>query len=506
MKMGMHGILMPMAVALLVAGCAARAVPEDASLPALPTQWPSQAAVADSSAGITRDWWRGFGSAELDGLIAQASAQSHDLAAAVARVRQAEAASRIAGAILLPEVTGRLDASRQGRIGGSASVDGNRHGAGLSASYEVDFWGRYRAGRDGALAALQASAFDRDTVRLTVTAGVASAWIEAVALRERIGIAGQNLQSAERLLALVESRARAGAATPLELAQQRGLVAGQRRGIEALRQQAGDATTAVALLLGQAGGVPLGATSLAPLRVPAIGAGLPAELLARRPDIARAEAQLAAADADVLAARVAMLPGLTLAAGLGTGGDRLRRVFDNPVYSLAAGLAAPIFDAGRLAAGRDLAQARREELLANYRAAVIAAFGDVDIALNAVAGVDAQASAQAEERAQAQRALALAESRYRAGAETLLTLLDAQRTLYAAQDAAVQLKALRLQASVALYKALGGGWSRPGEAMAAAPNGTAAQRGVADQSAVWMVSPRSGPMSRTLKRWRFQPA
>jgi multidrug efflux system outer membrane protein len=441
----------------LLAGCAAQPLPAGTSAPVLPADWRHGTGTA-AAIEITRDWWRGFGSAELDALIQAAQTQSLDLAAAVARVRQAEASARIAGAALLPELTGQLNAGRQGRMGGSASVDGNAFDAGLSASYEVDFWGKNRAGRDSALATLQATAFDRDTVQLTVTAGVASAWLQAVALRERIGIAQLNLQSAERLLALVNSRAGAGAAMPLELAQQRGLVAGQRRSLAALRQQAEDAQTAVALLLGQAAGVAIAATSLATLQQPAVGAGLPSELLVRRPDVARAEARLASADADVSAARAAMLPSLMLTGSAGTGGDRLRRIFDNPLYSVAAGLAAPIFDAGRLAAGRDLAQARREELLAAYRQAIAAAIGDVEMALNALAGLGAQSIAQAEELAQAQRALALAESRYRAGAETLLTLLDAQRTLYAAQETAVQLGASRLQASVALYRALGGGW------------------------------------------------
>lgn len=463
----MNALLMAMSLA----GCAAPLPAPVASTTPLPAQWHS-APQTGAQAGVTADWWSSFGSAELDALVRQAQAQSLDMAAAVARVQQAGAAARIAGAALLPEVGASLSASRQQRLGGHASVAGNLFGAGLNASYEVDFWGRNRAGRDSALATLQASAFDRDTLQLTVTAGVASAWLQAVALAERIAIGESNLQSAARLLALVESRVRAGAATPLELAQQRGLIAAQRRGVEDLRQQAGDARSALALLLGQAGGPRLATSTLAALQAPSIAAGLPAELLTRRPDIARAEAQLAAADANLRAARAALLPRLTLTGGIASGGDALRRVFDNPVYSLAAGLAAPIFDAGRLAAGRDLAQARREELLANYRAAIVAAFADTEVALNAAAGVAAQSAAQAEELAQAQRALTLAERRYRAGADSLLTLLDAQRTLYAAQDAAVQLQAQGLQASVALYKALGGGWTRAADAAAVAVNST----------------------------------
>lgn len=459
-------------MALVLAACAAPPPPAaDSTAQALPAQWPGRADCA-ASAAVTADWWRSFGSAELDALVRQAQAQSLDVAAAVARVQQAGAAARIAGAALLPEVNASLNASRQQRLGGNASVAGNVLGAGLNASYEIDFWGRNRADRDSALATLQASAFDRDTLQLSVTAAVATAWLQAVALAERSAIGESNLQSAARLLALVESRVRAGAATPLELAQQRGLIAAQRRGVAALRQQQGEARSALALLLGQAGGAPPATTTLAALQAPSIAAGLPAELLTRRPDIARAEAQLAAADANLRAARAALLPRLTLTGGIASGGDALRRVFDNPAYSLAAGLAAPIFDAGRLAAGRDFAQARREELLARYRAAIVAAFADAEVALNAMAGVAAQSAAQAEELAQAQRALTLAERRYRAGADSLLTLLDAQRTLYAAQDAAVQLQAQGLQASVALYKALGGGWTRAADAAAVAVNST----------------------------------
>uniref|UniRef100_UPI000D39FF16 efflux transporter outer membrane subunit n=1 Tax=unclassified Variovorax TaxID=663243 RepID=UPI000D39FF16 len=441
-------------VLLLLSGCGATAVTTKTSAPA------EAGAVAPGAVdAVDAQWWRSFGSAELDGLVEQAGAQGFDVAAAAARVRQAEASARMAGAALWPGVTAGLDAARQGRLGGEASVTGSSFAASLSASYELDFWGGQRAGRDGAVARLHASRFERDTVRLTTTAGVANAWLQAVSLRERVAIGTRNLDNAQRVLALVEARARAGAATPLELAQQRGLVASQQRTLAALQQQSGDARTALAVLAGRpAVGFDVAAASLDGLNEPGVGAGLPSDLLARRPDIARAEALLGAADADITAARAAMLPRVTLGAGVGMANGRLRALFDSPLYSLAAGLAAPIFDAGRLAAGRDLAVARREELLAGYRAAVVAAFGDAATALDAVSAIDRQRDAQAQALAQARRAFMLAQSRYRAGAETLLVLLDAQRTLHAAQDASVQLKALRLQASVALYRALGGGW------------------------------------------------
>ena len=412
------------------------------------------------------DWWRSFGSTELDALVARAQSQSNALASADARQRQAGARVLIAGAALRPEVTASLGVSREGRLGGHAVVDGTTHAAGFAARYEIDLWGRDTALRDEALQGLRASAFERDAVRLSVTADVAATWLLALALRERTDIAGRNLDNARRVLALVVLRSRAGAVSPLDLAQQRGLVVAQQRALAALQQQAAAAGTALAVLLGTAApAFELRGPTLDALQVPAIGAGTPSALLVRRPDIAGVEAQLAAADASVLAARAALLPAVSLSAGVGTGtGTRgLARLFDNPVYSLAAGLTAPIFDGGRLAGGQRLAEARREELLAAYRAAVIGAFADAQTALEGMAFVDAQAAAQADELVEAHRAASLSEARYRAGAETLLVLLDAQRTLYAAQDLAVQLRLARLQARVSLYRALGGGW-RPANA------------------------------------------
>ncbi|MCY1490833.1 Cation efflux system protein CusC [compost metagenome] len=443
-------------LALLLAGCAAQPPAPD-PLPAPPAQW--RHANALPAADINAAWWRAFGSAELDRLIAQAQAQNPDLAAAAARVRQAEASARLAGAPLLPRLDGNLGASREGRLGGDADTAGNRYSGGLAASYEVDLWGRLRSERDSAELNRAASVFDRDALRVTLEAGVASTWLQGVGLRERVRIGELNLANAERVLATVEARWRAGAAVALELAQQRGVVATQRRLLAELRQQAEDSRTALAVLLGDSvTRLDSDTARLAALHAPSLGAGLPSALLGRRPDLARAETRLAAAAADVAAARAALLPRLDLAAAAGGSSGSLARLFADPVYSLGAALTAPIFDGGRLAAERDIAQARREELLADYRGAIVAAFADVEVALNALSGSEIQLGEQREVLEQATLAFRLAEARYRAGADTLLTLLDAQRTLYAAQDEVAQFHLARLQASVGLYRALGGGW------------------------------------------------
>ena len=203
-------------------------------------------------------------------------------------------------------------------------------------------------------------------------------------------------------------------------------------------------------------------TQFTQLDWPTIGSGLPSELLTRRPDIARAEALLVAARADIIVARAAMLPKLTLSASLGSGSDSFNDILRSPLYNLAAGLTAPIFNNGRLSAERDKAVAQQQELLQSYRASIISAFADVEKALNNANGLDQQRQWQDEELKQAQLAFDIAQNRYQAGAEMLLTVLETQRTLYQAQDQHLQLRLSRLQASIALYKALGGGWNNPG--------------------------------------------
>ncbi|MGN8278213.1 efflux transporter outer membrane subunit [Pseudomonas sp. SMN5] len=415
-----------------------------------------------------QQWWTHFGSPQLNRLIEQARLDSHDLAAAMARVRQAQASAVIAGAPLLPEIKAGLNGNRQELLRGKgySQLDVSResrtidyYDANLSATYELDFWGGKRAARDSALGSLSASQFDRATVELTLLSGVANSYTQALSLGEQQRIAELNLANAQSVLNLVQTRYDAGSATALELSQQKSLVAAQQRRLPQVQQQAREAHITLATLLGQ----PVQSLNLADeqfdrVHWPAIEAGVPSELLRRRPDIAAAEARLTAAEADIRVARAALLPSVTLGLSLGTGADIADQLLRNNVYNLTAGLTAPIFNNGRLRAERDKARARQEELLELYRAAIINGFADVEKALSSIRGIDQQRRWQTEELQQAQNAFDIAQSRYQAGAEDLLTVLETQRTLYAAQDMNVQLRLARVQASVALYKALGGGW------------------------------------------------
>jgi NodT family efflux transporter outer membrane factor (OMF) lipoprotein len=416
----------------------------------------------------TLRWWTRFASPQLNQLIEQAQVGSYDLAAAIARVRQARAATVIASGSQLPEIQGTGNANRQKLLRGegyrqldadSSNKAVDYFDVGLNASYEIDFWGGKRASRDSAQFSLQASEFDRATVELTLLSGVANSYTQVLSLQEQSRIAELNLANAQSVLQLVQTRYNAGSATALELAQQKSLVAAQQRQLPTVRQQAQDARIALAALLGRpVQDLPTGHESFDQLQWPQIAAGLPSELLTRRPDIARAEAQLAAAQADVTVARAAMLPKITLSASIGSGANQAGDLWRSPFYNLTGGLIAPIFNNGRLGAERDKATARQQELLETYRGAIINGFADVEKALNSIRGLDEQRQWQSEELNQAQTAFNIAQSRYQAGAEDLLTVLETQRTLYAAQDQNVQLRLSRMQASIALYKALGGGW------------------------------------------------
>jgi multidrug efflux system outer membrane protein len=439
---------------IAVAGCATTSpVPQPDVAPAPAFNEPS------TGAAVSRDWWKTFGSAELHSLIDEALRSSPDLAIAMERVRQAEAQVRVAGASLFPALSaGVTERASRSSPGGTSESSG----ATLSASYELDLWGRNAAGVRGAEAGLRATRFDRDTAQLTLVAGVATAYFEVLSLRGRLAAARENLAIAERVLSLVQVRVRNGAVSPLDAARQEAAVLAQRSALLPLEQQERQTLAALAVLMGR---VPQGFevkhAGLGELQVPAIDAGLPADLLVRRPDLASAEAQLLAANADIAAARAALLPSIQLTGSAGVASGALLGILNGPTSTLAiaASLLQPIFDGGRLKAGVAIAESRERELVEGYRKAILTAFGDVEQALAATSRLAQRETLQTQVQERAREALRLAEVRYREGADDLLSVLDAQRTLFDAQDQLAQIRRDRLASAVTLYKALGGGWS-----------------------------------------------
>jgi outer membrane protein, multidrug efflux system len=426
--------------------------PTDAAAP----EWPARA------------WWSGFASSDLDELIAEAQRANDDLHAAVARVHQADAQRRIAGAPLLPSLD--LDAnatrSRAPVPGGAGFVTGNLFNPLLSASYELDFWGKNRAALASATASAKASRYDRETVELGVLAGVAGTYFQALETRDRLAIADDNLGNASKILAGLRRQEQAGIATALDVAQQETVVATVNATIPPLKQQLRQSLDALAILIGSTPeALDLTHGSLNELAEPPVRPGLPSELLARRPDVAEAEAQLIAANANIAAARAAFFPSISLTASGGYESAALAGLLTpaNRVWSIGAGATQPIFQGGALLGQYQLAKGRYAELLADYHKAVVAALANVEDALIAVQQTRELVAREEESTLTAQRAYEFAQRQMRAGTINVLTLLNTETTLFSQRDGLAQARYAHLQALVTLYQALGGGWRQQDE-------------------------------------------
>lgn len=462
------------AAVLALAGCATTS-PILAPQVAAPGAWST--AAPGGAPAVTADWWSRFGSSELQSLVAAALAGSPDLAIATERVRQAEAQARIAGTTLFPTIDLGIGSSVRQTDDARNSSRTEAGSATLNVRYEVDFWGRNRSGVRAAESELAATAFDRDAARLTLVSGVATAYFDTLSLRSRLAVARENLAIAERVLALVSARVRNGAASALDLSRQEAAVLSQRAALLPLEQQERQTLAALAILTGRPPqGFDVRATGVADLAVPAVDPGLPAELIVRRPDLASAEARLAAANADLAAARASLLPAISLTGTAGVASNALVAFAGGPASTVSLGLSLlqPIFDAGRLRGQVTIAESQERALVEGYRKAILTAFGEVENALVAVDRQARQEALQREAQDRAREALRLAEIRYREGADDLLTVLDAQRTLFSAQDQLSQVRQSRLKAAVDLYKALGGGWA--GGETARAPASSPAQQ------------------------------
>jgi multidrug efflux system outer membrane protein len=452
-----------MIVGALMSGCA---VPSAEMQPREVPAAFENAAGAQAPQWPAREWYRDFSSDELNTFVDLAIKNNLDLASARARVMQADARARQAGSAILPSADGAGNANY---LAGHSSQGGGHEldwSAMLTASYEVDFWGKNRAAANASRFSAGASRAERDALGLTTLAGVANGYFQALALGERVAIAESNRDAAQQLLAVVQARYDAGLASPVDLATQKAAYDTAQIAITDLQQTEIEARASLALLLGR---LPENFTiqnkALDSLSEPLVTAGLPSELLNRRPDLLVAESNLRAGHADLIAARAAMFPSLSLTAGAGVQNPALPATVltipgVGPSFALGAGLVQPIFDHGRLRAQRDEVQAKEMELLLAYRAAIIAAFIDVESALAAIHHLDAAREYQFENLKQSERAFEGAKLRYQAGSGDFLTLLEAQRTSYAARDQFVQYKLARLQALVSLCKALGGGWAQ----------------------------------------------
>ena len=407
-------------------------------------------------------WWQGFGSAELSALVEQARKSSPDLQAGIARIEQAEAQSRSAASFLYPSLGAGGSRTRStSNPGGQRTIVSTSYRGDVQASYELDLLGRNRADAAAGRTRMEATQYDYEALALTLNGDIAATYFQLLALRDRVRLTNQQLRNAEGVLNLLEQQQRIGVLSDLELAQQRNAIASQRASLQGTQQAERETANALAVLVGQ---MPQGfapqTQSLDVLQVPAVVAGIPSELLQRRPDIRRAEADLRAANFDIGAARAARFPSIQLTGSAGVVSATLSSLLSPGSFltSIVAGLTVPIFEGGRLEAQEDAARARYRELIANYSKSVLSAFRDAENALSGADLYNRQYQLAVEALAQANRAYQLAEARYRAGAADFITVLDSQRSVFQASDAVAQANLARLSALADLYVALGGGW------------------------------------------------
>ena len=455
------------AVAATLAGCALKAPPprEDVAAEALPNfrVQESWAATAASSSAVTDRWLASFNDPQLDALVAEALAFNPDLRVAAARVEQAAAYVRLSGGTLYPQVNLRAS--------GSAGADSNGvQGVGLFVNWELDLWGRIRAGQQASQDQYVSAELDAEYARQSIAALVAKSWFLATEARLQKAIAQDMVAAAERQLGFAQDRLRVGFGNEYDVTLARANLATYRDGVQSLDLAYQQALRALETLAGRypAAAVKVPA-QLAPMP-PAVPVGMPSELLERRPDVVAAERRVAAAFYRVEEAKAAKLPRISLTAGVNSISSEVfvLKERDNPVWSLGAGLVQPLFLGGQLQAQQDIRTAEQKQAVAEYGRVGARAFGEVENALSAEFNLDAREAILKQAVADNARALELAEIRYRVGSGDLRAVQQQQLALAAARTALLRVQGERLVQRVNLHLALGGGFEAPPTAPVAA--------------------------------------
>jgi multidrug efflux system outer membrane protein len=460
----MRTIVKPLAAALAVAlaGCA---VGPDYARP--PLELPEAVSASPSAVPAPERWWTVLGDPVLDRLVDEALAANRDLVAAAARVEQARAQAAITGADERPSagIEGTRSRDRASSLGAFPlppdAIETSTNRARLKFSWELDFWGKYRRASEAARADLLAAEAGRDAVRASLVADVARAHFALQALDANLAIARATLEGRRKALELLQLRFDGGVISEVDLRQYEAEVHAAEALVPQLERERTATEGSLAVLLGRspravyAAGIERGsAKAPATIEVPA---GLPSDLLRRRPDLRESEARLMAANARIGVARAAYYPSISLTGFLGSESRSLADLFSGPArtFSLAAGLLQPIYGGGQIAGGVDLADARTKEAAALYERAVARAFKEVRDAIAAQSTARDELAARKAREAALARAMDLAKLRYDGGVSSLFELLDAGQKLLAARTEAVNADRDRRNAIVDLYVALG---------------------------------------------------
>lgn len=433
---------------------------------------------SDADAAVPMvDWWRGFRSSELTTLMDLAQVHNLDIAVAMAQIVQADAQVGVSGAALLPSLSGNASAERQKQSSANTILSGqgvggttfNTFSTSLTASYMLDFWGKNRAALYAAEENATVSRYNREVVTLTTIVTVANTYFQVLAAQDQLRVTRRNLEAAERILNLIKKQFNAGTASQLDVSQQEALVATQRAAIPPLEVTVGQNIAALAVLVGRApANFTIHGGSTRQIVVPRVTPGLPSELLYQRPDVRESEAQLAASNFSVEAARAAFFPQIQLTGTTGFQSAALASLFTPGAwfYTLTASLAQPIFDGFLLESQLKQAKGVQLQNLNAYRKAVLSAFADVEKALIALQKFTLQERLQAQVVAASREAFDTAEKQLRGGTVNLITVLQTQQTLFTAENTLVQVRLSKLLAATSLFQALGGGWTPGGTLVA----------------------------------------
>ena len=465
------GLLAP--VLLAAAACGSS---PDVKRPDLDFEVPEKWRRAVASDGEVQDeWWLGFDDPRIRKVVEEVLARNYDLRAAAARILAAEAQARIAGADTYPQVAANFSAGRQRQNfiglpfpGGGDDVLSTRsttHTLTLDIGWELDVWGRVRSAQAAAMADLDARMDDLRAARLSLIAQTLRLWFGIAESQNQLELARETLASRETSADFARARYRAGVGSAAEVrlfqaneAGAEALVRQREQELEAQRRQ-------LEVLMGRYPEAEIDIPAELPPIPATVPAGLPADLIARRPDVSAAERKLAASDLRFASAKAAMYPRISLTAQGGTRSEELVHLLDGRfwIWSLFANLMQPIFQGGRLVAAADLAEANLKEAEATFLKTALAAFADVERELAALEHLGRREAALAESASEAREAERIARERYASGLDGPNTLLDAQRSALLASGQLITAKRLRIDSLIHLHLALGGGFEPPAE-------------------------------------------
>ena len=422
-----------------------------------------------------RQWWQGFGDPVLDGLVDEALSNNEDLRIAAARVDEFHGAMMQVRAGLVPGVgysvqSGQQQPSRAVPPGSDATV--NTVSGGFTAGWEIDVWGRVRNLTAASVADWRASEADRRAAVLSVVGATVTGYVVLLSLDEQLATAHSTLESRAKALAVFEKRHKGGVVSGVEVAQAQSAYEVAAAAVPLLEQQIALQENALSVLLGRNPGPIQRGLTLEQLGTPAVPAGLPSDVLTWRPDVMATEQQLIAANARVSAARALYFPSISLTGFLGSASTSLGDLFSagTDTWNYVGSAAGPIFQGGANVGSNQVADARKAQLVANYRSVVRRAFADVDDALVATVKTTERTRAQKAQVEALVRYATLSRKRYEGGYTSFLEVLDAETSLFNAELLSSQGERDRLLAHVDLYKALGGGWVDVAAARAPQPD------------------------------------